>query len=623
MNRTTEHMAKSAPSQHLEEIARLVRALVVDSTTTAGSGHPTSCLSAVDIAVTLMFGGTFRADLKRPQNASNDRIIFSKGHAAPLLYALYAVAGVIPVSELKRLRRFGSRLEGHPMPAFRYVEAPTGSLGQGLSYGIGEAVAATLDRLPYRTYVLIGDGETAEGSFWEAVQLASHKKIGNLTAIVDMNRLGQSGPTMLANDARLLERRITSFGWKTHVVDGHSIPKLQRVFRTAAGVHGKPVMIIARTIKGKGVSFLENREGWHGKTLDREERSRALKALGPIDRRIRGVIASPERVSFRHPRAVPPIVQRSVVPVISVREAIGRSLVRSIRSFPRMVVLDADVKNSTYLDRFAARFPSRFVETFIAEQNMVGIMIGLAARGHLPVAATFASFWTRAYDQLRMAQYAGTHVVCIGTHAGVHVGEDGPSQMGLEDIAMFRSLQGSTVLYPADAGAAEKLLVLALRSKGIVYIRATRATLPVMHPATTTFRIGGSRTILRSNNDQATIVGAGATIHEALKAALALKRRGISIRVIDCYSVKPIDAESMQRAARETRHLVVVEDHRQEGGIAEAVRSSLGAYAGTVRSLSVHRTPRSGKPDQLYAYEGIDSQSIFKVVRRLIPRNRT
>ncbi len=613
---------KIADHRHLEEIARFVRALVIESTSAAGSGHPTSCLSAVDAAVALLFGGTFAADLKHPQNPANDRLIFSKGHAAPLLYALYAVAGVIPVAELRRLRRLGSRLEGHPMPTFRYAEMPTGSLGQGLSYGIGEATAATLDRSPSRTYVLIGDGETAEGSFWEAVQLASHRKMGNLTAIVDMNRLGQSGPTMLVNDARRFEQRVGSFGWKTYVVDGHSMTELCRTLARAAQVHDRPVMVIARTVKGKGVPFLENREGWHGKTLDQAQRSDAVRALGPIDRRVRGQVPRPSPSKHRGVRPAAAVVAPTSVSGLSTREALARTLAKNLHSFPTMVMLDADVKNSTFFDRVAARAPSRFVEAFIAEQNMVGIMVGLAARGRLPVAATFASFWTRAYDQLRMAQYAGTHLVCIGTHAGVHVGEDGPSQMGLEDIAMFRSLQGSTVLYPADAGSAEKLLVQALRAKGIVYVRATRAVLPAVHPATAAFRIGGSRTVMRSSSDRAAIVAAGVTLHEALKAAESLKRRGIPVRVIDCYSVKPIDSQTLQRAARETGHVFVVEDHKPEGGISEAVRSALGPYAGTVRSLSVHKTPRSGRPDQLLAYERIDSGSIVNEVRRIIPRKQ-
>lgn len=614
----------SSDNAHLEAIARLLRLLVLESTTKAGSGHPTSCLSAIEIVTALFFGGSLRADLRKPDNPSNDRFVLSKGHAAPLLYALYAVAGAVPVKALSGLRTLDSPLEGHPVMRFRYTEAPTGSLGQGLSIGLGEAIAATIDRKAYRTYVLLGDGEVAEGSVWEAIQYAGHRKTGNLTGIVDMNRLGQSGPTMLEHDASRLAWRIRSFDWKTVIVDGHSIPALLRAFRDASAVRHMPTMIIAKTFKGRGVPLLENKEGWHGKPLAGEELSRAITALGPVDRSVRGVIALPKDIPRKKViptalKSVPGVRQGTASP----REAVAQALVRYRNVFPRMVVLDADVKNSTFVERFAVRVPGRFVETYIAEQNMAGIMVGLAARGWLPVAATFASFWTRAHDQLRMAQYSGMHMVCLGTHAGVHIGQDGPSQMGLEDIALFRSLSGSIVLYPCDAVSADQLTVLALKSPGIAYVRATRAVLPAVYASNAKFTIGGSRTLRHSTHDTVTVVSAGITVHESLKAASVLQRRGVHVRVIDCYSIKPIDADTLQRAARETGHILVVEDHYQEGGIADAVRSALGRHAGTVHALAVRKIPRSAAPEELLAYAHIDAKSVVDVVLRLVRRRRT
>ncbi len=608
-----------ATQKNLENLSRLIRSAILRSTTAAGSGHPTSSLSAVELMVGLFFGGVFRSRLEEPALTNNDRFVLSKGHASPLLYALYHAAGKVSEKELLSLRKFGSRLEGHPSILFPYTEAPTGSLGQGLSIGLGIALAGRFHKLSYRTYVLLGDSEMAEGSVWEAMQLAAHEKVDSLTALLDVNRLGQSGPTMLGHNVHSYARRAQSFGWKTIILnDGHDLRSILSAYKTALATKSKPTMIIAKTIKGKGVSFLENKNGWHGKALSSEQCEKALSELGtvkkvvgniPVPRSGRRYFANTSGRSARQPKYVVPT---------SPRKACGNALVRLAHAYQNLIVLDGEVKNSTYTELFQNEQPERFIESYIAEQNMVGMAIGLASRGMLPVSSTFAAFFTRAFDQLRMASYAGTRQVYIGTHAGVSVGQDGPSQMGLEDIAMFRTLANCAVLYPSDAYSAERVVELALRSKGLSYIRATRADLPLLYDALTPFRIGGSKTLRSSRLDKATIIAAGITVHEALKAADVLMKAGKRIRVIDCYSIKPIDVRTLVRAAEQTKNLIVVEDHRPEGGIAEAVRSALGNKAGCVHSLAVTHTPHSGTPEQLLTYEGIDADGIVAAVRNVL-----
>lgn len=605
-----------ATQKNLENLSRLIRSAILRSTTAAGSGHPTSSLSAVELMTALFFGGVFRSRLDEPAFANNDRFVLSKGHASPLLYALYHAAGKVSEKELLSLRKFGSVLEGHPSILFSYTEAPTGSLGQGLSIGLGIALAGRLHKLSYRTYVLLGDSEMAEGSVWEALQLAAHEKVDSLTAILDVNRLGQSGPTMLGHNIRAYARRVQSFGWKTIVLeDGHDLRSILSAYRSAIATKSRPTMIIAKTIKGKGVSFLENKNGWHGKALSQEQCEKALFELGSI-KHVVGKVAIPRSMQVRN-EARRLARQPKYTVLTSVRKACGNALVRLACAFPNLVVLDAELKNSTFTELFEKSNPDRFVETYIAEQNMVGIAIGLASRGFLPVSSTYAAFFTRAFDQLRMASYAGTHQASIGTHAGISVGQDGFSQMGLEDIAMFRTLANCSIFYPSDAYSAERLVELALRSTGLAYVRATRAELPLLYDAHTPFRIGGSRTLRSSKHDKATIVAAGITVHEALQAADVLAGQGTKVRVIDCYSIKPIDARTLLRAAEQTKHLIVVEDHRPEGGIVEAVRSALGSRAGCVRSLAVTHTPHSGMPEQLLAYEGIDADGIVAAIHAL------
>ncbi|MDP3964273.1 MAG: transketolase [bacterium] len=606
---------KTKKTEVLSELAKLVRYYIIQSTTKAGSGHPTSSLSAVELMVALMFSGMFRADLAKPDYHNNDRLIFSKGHASPLLYSLYAVAGKVSEKELYSLRKFGSRLEGHPMPVFRYTEAPTGSLGQGLSIGLGEAISAKMDALTFRTYVLLGDSEMAEGSVWEAMQLAAYYKIDNLVAIIDVNRLGQTNPTMLEYDVREYATRARSFGWKTFVVDGHKPEQILKAYEAARQTKGQPAMIVAKTVKGKGAEFSENKNGWHGKAFTAEQAREALASIGPVDRRLRGTVAPPADRQLKETKSAvvkPPQYAKSVPQ--ATRKGFGNALARLGPAYPRMTVLDAEVQNSTYTNQFAEVFSQRFIQAYIAEQNMVGLGVGLSLRGKIPVIASFGAFLSRAHDQIRMAQYADTHLIFVGTHAGVHIGEDGASQMALEDIAMFRSLHNSSVLCPADAMSMEKLFELALTSRGLVYMRATRGETPILYGPKDEFRIGGSYVLRSSDHDFATIVGAGVTVHEALRAAEGLAKRGKMIRVIDLYSIKPIDSVTLRKAAKETGRIVVVEDHRPEGGIAEAVRTALGREAGVVTSLSVNKLPRSGKPEQLLKHQGIDAASIISAI---------
>ncbi|HZV47886.1 MAG TPA: transketolase [Thermodesulfovibrionales bacterium] len=460
----------------LNKIAQLVRYFIISSTTAAGSGHPTSSLSATDLMTALLFGGFFRFDLDHPGYPNNDRLLFSKGHASPLYYALWTAAGKLTENDLYTMRKFGSPLEGHPTFTFKYTEAATGSLGQGLSIGVGMALNAKyLDKVPYRTYVLLGDSEMAEGSQWEAIQIAAHYRLNNLIGIIDVNRLGQRGETMYGHNLDAYKKRVASFGWKTIVVDGHSFPEILDAYEKALKVKNKPVMIIAKTIKGKGVSFLEDKGGWHGKTMNRDESEKALQELGVVDTSIRGEIARPK--ALKPPDTIPgKSIELSYLAdkPVATRRAYGNALVRIFPSFPNMVVLDAEVSNSTYSELFREKHPERFFEMYIAEQNMVDAALGLSRRGKIPFVSTFATFFTRAFDQIRMSQYSDANIKFAGSHAGVSIGEDGPSQMGIEDIAMFRAVLNSVVLYPSDAVSTGKLVEEAAKHHGMVYMRTTR-----------------------------------------------------------------------------------------------------------------------------------------------------
>ncbi|MHB8908829.1 MAG: transketolase [Syntrophales bacterium] len=605
-------------TETLEKLARLIRWYILVMTTKAGSGHPTSSLSAVELMTCLLFGDLFRYDADHPEYPNNDRLIFSKGHASPLFYALWAAAGRLSEEELLTFRRFGSPLEGHPTVAFPYAEAATGSLGQGLAIGVGMALNAKyLDGLPYRTYVLLGDSEMAEGSQWEAIQIAAHYKLDNLIGIIDVNRLGQRGETLYGWDLAAYEGRISSFGWKTLTVDGHSIGEILAAYREALGVRNQPTMLIAKTVKGKGVSFIEDKNGWHGKTLNQEECDRALRELGEIDKSPRGALARPAAQAPKAappPGALPPADYPADRPVAT-RKAYGNALARLYPHVPGLVGLDGEVGNSTYAERFKEAHPERFFEMYIAEQNMAGAALGLSRRGKIPFASTFAAFWTRAFDQIRMAQYSAANIKFVGSHAGVSIGEDGPSQMGLEDIALFRTILNGVVLYPSDAVSAERLVEEAARHEGIVYIRTTRKETPIIYGPEERFPIGGCKVLRKSGNDVATVVAAGITLHEALAAHDILSHERIFLRVIDLYSIKPLDEEALREAARATGVIVTVEDHYAAGGIGEAVAGALAAEAVPVFSLCVRKMPRSGKPQELLDYEEISRASVVKIVR--------
>lgn len=602
---------------NLDELTRLVRYYILVSTTAAGSGHPTSSLSAVELMTALLFGGQFRFFLDDPAHPNNDRLIFSKGHASPLFYALWAAAGAVDEKELLSLRTFGSPLEGHPTPAFRYTEAATGSLGQGLSVGAGMAMNARyLDSLPYRTYVLLGDSEMAEGQVWEAMEIAAHYRLGNLTAVLDVNRLGQRGETMYGHDLSVYQKRAAAFGWEPIVIDGHHLPQVLTAFEQAGRSPDRPTMIIAKTLKGKGVSFIEDRNGWHGKALPKADLARALREIGPVNKNATGWVALPEDLRPGRPAALS-AAPLSLAPDQSVatRHAYGTALARLACQYPHIVALDGEVSNSTYAVLFRDKAPDRFFEMFVAEQNMVGTALGLAIRGKVPFVSSFAAFLTRAADQIRMSRYSGANLKFCGSHAGVSIGEDGSSQMGLEDLSLFRAILGSIVLYPSDAVATEKLVEEMATYPGLCYLRTTRMATPVLYRNDEAFRIGGSKILRSSATDSATVVAAGVTLHEALKAYDVLKRTGLRIRVIDLYSVKPVDVATLREAAHATGRIITVEDHYAEGGIADAVRTALSRDPVPVHALAVRAMPKSAKPGELLDYEGISWKAIVEAVR--------
>lgn len=623
--RRTESVGKGygaavAGREEIEQLARLIRYFSLVSTTAAGSGHPTSSLSAADLMATLLFSGIFRYDAERPDFPNNDRLVFSKGHASPLLYSLWAAAGKVAESDLMKLRTLGSPLEGHPTPDFKYVEAATGSLGQGLSVGVGMALNAKyLDKLPYRTYVLLGDSEMTEGSQWEAIQLAAHYALNNLVGIIDVNRLGQRGETLYGHDVGAYEERIAAFGWDTRVIDGHDIDEILDAYGRAALSTEKPVMIIAKTIKGKGVSFLEDKNGWHGKALSREQLDSALRELGEVNRESRGTIARPEELyPVRREEQKAEALSYESGKGVATRMAYGRALKRLFPLFPDMVVLDAEVSNSTHADVFKEAYPDRFFEMYIAEQNMTGNALGLSCRGKVPFVSTFAAFFTRAFDQIRMSQYSRANVKYVGSHAGVSIGQDGPSQMGLEDLALFRSIGGCIVFYPSDAVATEKMVEEAARHRGMVYIRTTREKTPVLYAASEEFPIGGNKVLRQGEGDRVAVVAAGVTLFEALAAYEELKKEGIPIRVIDLYCIKPIGEGLLKESLNRIPVVITVEDHHPEGGLGEAVRSALAGERIPVYSLAVRRIPKSGTPEELLGYEEIAKEAIMKKVREVI-----
>ncbi|MBI4406475.1 transketolase [Candidatus Micrarchaeota archaeon] len=601
---------------HLEKIAKRLRIQALRMTTRAGSGHPTTALSAAELGTALFFG-EMHIDTSSADNPGNDDFVLSKGHATALLWPIYAEAGIITHSDLQEYRTFASPLEGHPTPGVPWVKAATGSLGQGLNVSLGMAVANKILDLPGRVYCLMGDGELAEGSVWEAAELAGYREAANLCLVADINRQGQSDPTMVQHDLGKYKAIFESFGWKTFCIDGHDFGGITAAFEGARSEEKKPSAILAKTFKGRGVSFLEDKPNWHGKPLSEEQLQKALQELGPMPEIDAKKYVKPARkisapVFEELPELSAPVYEKDE----ATRLAFANALTK-LGSCRQVVVVDGDVKNSTYTEKFLEKYPDRFVECFIAEQNMVGICIGLSAKKLLPVCSTFAAFFSRAHDFIRMAAYSRSNIKFVGTHVGVSIGEDGPSQMGLEDLAMFRSVPGSVVLYPGDAVAAEKLMREALAAKGIVYMRTNRPKTPVIYKSSEEFPIGGSKAVRKHEADAVTIVSGGVTLHEALKAADELEKRGIDIQVIDCYSVKPLDVQGIKRAAARTNNkVIVVEDHFAEGGIGEAVASQVTGL--DMRHLAVRGIPRSGKPTELLAYFGIDASGIEKAVEELL-----
>jgi len=605
----------------LKEQAKLIRKWSMISTTEAASGHPTSCMSAADIGAVL-FNNYFTYDIANPLNLYNDRFVLSKGHAAPLLYSLFAMAGAYPIEELRTLRKFGSRLEGHPVPKYVYAEAATGSLGQGLSVGAGLAWLAKKENLPYKTYVLTGDGELAEGQVWEAANFAAHEKLDNLIAILDINRLAQSQATMFGHDIQKYVDRFTAFGFEVVAIDGHNLDEIDKALKAAVtNNNGKPFAIVAKTFKGAGISFLENKDGWHGKPLKKDELEKALAELGNVDDNLKFNLKKPAQVKLPEN----PFQQISVdmsfdsSKEYATREVFGQVLAKLGEKNKNIYALDADVKNSTFTETFEKAFPNRFAENYIAEQNMVSVAAGLSRIGKVPFVATFAAFLTRAADQIRMARVSEANIKFVGSHVGVSIGEDGPSQMGLEDIALFGAIPDTVILQPSDGVSTAKLVPQMTWQKGIAYMRTLRPKTPVLYGSTEDFQIGGSKVLRQSDNDELTIAATGITVFEALKAADELKNEGINVKVLDIYSINPIDKNTLRKSLQETRAkiLITVEDHFAHGGMGDFAASATSGY-GDVVKIAVTKISSSGLKDQLLDDAGINATHIVAKVKELV-----
>ena len=622
---TTETVTGTNDLDTIAELAAQLRVDSVRSSTSAGSGHPTSSMSAADL-IAVLAARYLRYDWDTPDALANDHLVFSKGHASPLLYSLFKAVGVVTDEELMTgYRRFGQRLEGHPTPLLPWVDVATGSLGQGLPDGVGIALAGKyLEHLPFRVWVLCGDSELAEGSIWEALDKASYYKLSNLVVMADINRLGQRGPTDLGWNLDAYERRVEAFGARALVIDGHDLSAIDGAFAEVQDTSGdRPTVILAKTIKGRGFSEVENKEGWHGKPFPTDMATRAVQELGGERHMIvRGPI--PERVpdpAVTPAKAPADLPRYGVGDSIATRKAYGDALV-VLGDDPRVVVLDAEVSNSTHADEFKQAFPDRYFEMFISEQQLVAAATGLNARGYKTFASTFAAFFSRAFDFVRMGAISGVDLRLSGSHCGVEIGADGPSQMGLEDLAMMRTVHGSTVLYPSDATSTAALVAAMAHNPGISYLRTTRGAYPVIYEAHEAFAIGGSKVLRSSEHDEVTLVGAGVTLHECVKAAELLAGDGIQARVVDCYSVKPIDGVTLFDAAAATSgRIVVAEDHHPEGGLGSAVTESLlsnGRASLHVAHLAVRGMPGSGTGAELIAWAGIDADHIAAAARGLM-----
>lgn len=602
----------------LEKIATRLRINSLKMTTKAGSGHPSTCLSMAELAACLFFG-EMEYNIEDPFDWSNDEFVLSKGHAAPILWAVYAEAGIISEESLMSLRQINSNLEGHPTPRMKWVKAATGSLGQGLSIGVGMALAQKMAQVPRRTYVLLGDGECAEGAVWEAASIASHLELENLCAMVDINRLGQSEATLHGHDIEVYERKFKAFGWETINIDGHKIEEiLEALDKTKQAP--RPAVILAKTVKGKGVSFLEDKNGWHGKALKREEDyQKALQELGPLpDVEAKKYVKKPKKIQTPVLNKKFKFKRNDYQEKIPTRKAYGKALVNLGEINEAVVVLDGDVKNSTHAESFFEQYPRRAFQVYIAEQNMIGMGVGLASKGYLPFIATFSAFLSRAHDQIRMAAYSFSNLKMVGSHSGVSIGEDGPSQMGMEDMAIFRPIPGCAVLYPCDAYSTEGCVESMAVYKGMAYLRTTRPGTPLLYDKKEEFPVGGSKVLKKSSQDKAVVIGAGICVFEALQAYEELKEEGLWVRVIDAYSIQPLDKENITKEVEETGgKVVVVEDHFEHGGLGDAVASALAGKARIVH-LAVREIPRSGKPKELMEKYGISASHIKNALRNLM-----
>lgn len=609
-------MADKILVKNLQDIASLLRRDSLIETSSAGSGHPTSCLSIAEIMSCLFFS-EMSFDHKNPNNPDNDEFVLSKGHASAILYSALSRAGCIS-NRLSDYRKLNSELEGHPTPELRWVKLATGSLGQGLSSGTGFALASKIQKRKFRTYVLLGDSELAEGSNYEAFQLASHYKLDNLVAIIDLNRLGQRGETMLGHDTKLLAIRLASFGWDAIVIDGHNIPQILGAL-SKAKKSKKPVAIIAKTFKGQGVSFLKDKSGWHGKALSETELKKALKEI-PEPKMPIFEITNPEKADFKEEKSK--ILEQNKYRLgqeIATREAYGKALSNLAKSNPHIIALDAEVSNSTFSELVKKSSEKQFIECFVAEQNMIGMALGLSKKGFNVFASSFAAFLSRAHDQLRMASVSKANLTVCGSHCGVSIGEDGASQMGLDDLAMFRTIPNSIVFYPSDAVSTEKLTALASNLEGIKYLRTTRPKTPVIYDNKEDFKVGEFKVVRESDKSKVILIGAGITLQESLKAHEELKKVKIETSVLDLYCIKPINSKKLIEFVRQHGSKVIVtEDHYYEGGLGEAVINSLKNSNITIKHLAVSRVPHSGKKDELLDRYGINAKAIVSEVKKLI-----
>lgn len=612
--------------QELKDIANKLRIYSIKATNASKSGHPTSCCSMAEI-MSVLFFHTMRYKVQEPRDPSSDRFVLSKGHAAPILYAAWAEAGLFPIEDILNLRKIHSDLEGHPTPRLSFVDVATGSLGQGLSCAAGMAYTGKhFDKSNYRVYCVIGDGESAEGSIWEALSFAGHYKLDNLVAIFDINRLGQSEPTALQHQINVYKHRLESFNFHAIIVDGHDVSSLCSAFEEAAAIKGKPTAVIAKTYKGRGLPGIEDQENWHGKPI-------GDKADGLINNLLKSIANNGKpKLSPRPPNSDASNIDVSNIALssppnysigekVATRLAYGTAIAKLGDNNTKVIAMDGDTKNSTFSDKFKKAHPERFIECYIAEQNMVGIAIGCSTRNRtVPFVSTFAAFFTRAFDQLRMGSISQANIKCAGSHAGISIGEDGPSQMALEDLAMFRSLPTSTVFYPSDAVSTERACELAANTRGICFIRTSRPATPVLYSNNENFCVGQAKIVKHSNNDQVLIIGAGITLHEALKAAEELAQEGKNVRVMDPFTIKPIDEAAIIKNANEVGgRIITVEDHYPEGGLGEAVLSAVAMQRNIiVKKLAVKELPRSGPPDVLLDMFGISSKSIKKTVEEIL-----